>query len=89
MGVAITPGQIAGQNPTAMALILKQYDCISPRERPQVGSRPSAPGQRLEQLQFRPGRQRSMLSSACKNHLWIIGHNLCWHSQEPELAFPG
>ena len=82
MGVAITPGQIAGQNPNAMAVILKQYDCISPENILKWGEvHPNWGNDPATSYNFAPVDK--YVDFGVQNHLWIIGHNLCWHSQEP------
>jgi endo-1,4-beta-xylanase len=81
MGVAITPGQISGQNPQAMALILKQFDCTSPENILKMALVHPRPGNDLSSYDFAAPDQ--YVDFGVQNHLWVIGHNLCWHSQMP------
>ncbi len=77
MGVAIGPNQI--NNATAAALILKEYDCISPENDMKMGPIHPNPGNDDSSYNFAPADQ--YVDFGVKNKLFVIGHNLCWHSQ--------
>ncbi len=79
MGVAIGPNQI--NSPTASALILKEYDCTSPENVMKMGPMHPQPGNDDSSYNFAPADQ--YVEFGVKNHLFVIGHNLCWHSQLP------
>ena len=79
MGVAIGPNQI--NNATASALVLKEYDCISPENVMKMGPMHPQPGNDDSSYNFAPADQ--YVEFGVKNHLFVIGHNLCWHSQLP------
>lgn len=77
VGVALNPGQFTGTNARGAALVAREFDCISPENvlkwdavEPQNG-------------EFRVAGGDQYVEFGLKNKMWIIGHNLCWHSQLP------
>ena len=81
MGVAITPNQVNGQNPKAAELILREFDCISPENVMKMGPIHPRPGNDDSSYNFADAD--TYVDFGVKNHLFVIGHNLCWHSQMP------
>jgi GH35 family endo-1,4-beta-xylanase len=81
MGVAINENQIGGRNPQAEALILKEYDCISPENVMKMG--PIHPRAGNDDSSYNFGPADAYVDFGVKNKLFVIGHNLCWHSQMP------
>jgi len=81
VGAALNPAQFTGQNETEDALIKAQFNTISPenvlkweRIHPQPDTFDFSPADKYVEF----GRQ---------NHMFIIGHNLVWHSQVPKWVF--
>ena len=80
IGVAITPGQIGGNNAPAAALILKEYDCTSPENVMKVG--PIHPQRGNDDSSYNFGPADQYVDFGVKNNLFVIGHNLCWHGNQ-------
>ena len=81
VGAAINADQITGKDARGDALILKQFDSISPEN-----------AMKWEVIHPRPGGYDFTLADkyvefGLKNHMFIVGHNLCWHSQTPSWVF--
>jgi GH35 family endo-1,4-beta-xylanase len=81
VGVAITPNQINGQNPKAADMILREFDSISPENIMKMGPIHPRAGNDDSSYDFAPAD--AYVDFGVKNHLFVIGHNLCWHSQMP------
>lgn len=81
VGVAVRPDQVNGQTPQSAALILREFDCISPENVMKVG--PIHPRAGNEDSSYNFGPADEYVDFGVKNHLFVIGHNLCWHSQLP------
>lgn len=81
VGVAITPNQISGQTPKAAEMILREFDSISPENIMKMGPIHPRPGNDDSSYEFAP--VDAYVDFGVKNHLFVIGHNLCWHSQMP------
>ena len=81
VGAAIKPSQFTGQDAREEALIEEQFNSISPENvlkweivHPQPDTYNFGPAD--EYVEF-----------GLKNHMFIIGHNLVWHSQVPKWVF--
>jgi endo-1,4-beta-xylanase len=77
VGVALNPRQFNGQNAEGAALVLKEFDSISPENALKWESvEPGNGGFRFEQAD-------QYVEFGVKHKMFIIGHNLVWHSQLP------
>lgn len=81
VGAALNAGEFTGENQLADAIIKAQFNTISPENvlkweqiHPQPGIYDFAPADKYVEF----GEQ---------NHMFIIGHNLVWHSQVPKWVF--
>jgi endo-1,4-beta-xylanase len=77
IGAAINTAQITGQDARGDALITTQFNSISPEN-----------ALKWENIHPQPGRYDFALADQYvafgqKHHMWIVGHNLVWHSQTP------
>lgn len=81
VGVAINAKQIAGTDTAGDALIVQQFDSITPENVMKwevIHPRPDAYDFSLADKYVEFGE---------KHHMFIVGHNLCWHSQTPAWVF--
>ena len=81
VGAALNPAQFSGQVPAEDAIIKAQFNSISPEN-----------VLKWEIVHPRPGIFDFTLSDKYvefgeKNHMFIVGHNLVWHSQVPGWVF--
>jgi endo-1,4-beta-xylanase len=81
IGVAMDADQITGKDARADAIILQQFNSISPENI-----------LKWEVVHPRPGvfdftMADKYVEFGLKNHMFIVGHNLCWHSQTPAWVF--
>jgi len=81
IGAAINTGQITGRDARGDAILVQQFNSISPEN-----------ALKWEAIHPRPGVYDFTLADkyvefGLKNHMFIVGHNLCWHSQTPEWVF--
>jgi endo-1,4-beta-xylanase len=83
MGVAINQRQIMGEDTNGVALIVSQYNAISPEN-----------VMKWEVIHPRPGKDGYDFKAADayvefgeKHHMLIVGHTLAWHSQTPAWVF--
>ena len=83
MGVAINQRQIMGEDTNGVALIVSQYNAISPEN-----------VMKWQLIQPRPGTNGYDFAAADayvafgeKHHMLIVGHTLAWHSQTPGWVF--
>jgi len=83
MGVAINERQIMGEDTNGVALIISQYNAISPEN-----------VMKWQLIQPRPGKDGYDFAAADayvafgeKHHMLIVGHTLAWHSQTPGWVF--
>jgi endo-1,4-beta-xylanase len=81
IGVAINTDQITGKDARGDALITQQFNSISPEN-----------VMKWEVIHPRPDVYDFTLADkyvefGLKNHMFIVGHNLCWHSQTPDWVF--
>lgn len=81
IGAAINTDQITGKDARGDAIILRQFNSISPEN-----------VLKWEVIHPRPGVYDFTLADkyvefGLKNHMFIVGHNLCWHAQTPDWVF--
>jgi endo-1,4-beta-xylanase len=81
VGVAINNAQITGQDSSGDAIIARQFDSITPEN-----------VMKWERIHPQPEKYDFALADkyvefGAKNHMFIVGHNLCWHSQTPDWVF--
>jgi endo-1,4-beta-xylanase len=81
VGVAVNSSQITGADSEGDALIVQQFDSITPENVMKwavIHPRPDAYDFSLADKYVEFGQQ---------HHMFIVGHNLCWHSQTPGWVF--
>lgn len=81
IGAAINANQITGQDTRGDAIITAQFDSVSPEN-----------ALKWENIHPQPGKYDFTLADQYvafgqKHHMWIVGHNLVWHSQVPAWVF--
>src|ERR1035438_4100503 len=81
VGAALNPAQFSGEDPLEDALIKAQFNTISPEN-----------VLKWEIVHPHPGTYDFSLADKYvefgqQNHMFIIGHNLVWHSQVPKWVF--
>lgn len=81
VGAAINADQITGKDVRGDAIILKQFNSITPEN-----------VMKWEVIHPQPESYDFSLADKYvefgqKNHMFIVGHNLCWHSQTPDWVF--
>lgn len=81
IGVAINTAQITGQDKVGDAIVEQQFDSISPEN-----------VLKWEIVHPQPGKYDFTLADQYvafgeQHHMWIVGHNLVWHSQVPAWVF--
>jgi endo-1,4-beta-xylanase len=81
IGAAINSEQISGKDVRGDALLLQQFNSITPEN--VMKWEPIHP--RPDQYDFKLADE--YVEFGLKNHLFIVGHNLCWHAQTPGWVF--
>jgi endo-1,4-beta-xylanase len=81
IGAAINTDQITGMDALGDSIVVKQFNSISPEN-----------VLKWEVVHPRPDVYDFTLADkyvefGLKNHMFIVGHNLCWHSQTPAWVF--
>jgi len=81
VGVAINADQTTGKDAAGAALIAQQFDSITPEN-----------VMKWEIIHPQADKYDFVLADKYvefgqKNHMFIVGHNLCWHSQTPAWVF--
>jgi endo-1,4-beta-xylanase len=81
VGAAINEAQITGADKKGDAIVARQFDSISPEN-----------VLKWEIVHPQPGKYDFKLADQYvafgeKHHMWIVGHNLVWHSQVPAWVF--
>jgi endo-1,4-beta-xylanase len=81
VGAAMNADQITGKDAIGDAIIIQQFNSISPEN-----------VLKWEVIHPRPDTYDFTLADkyvefGLKNHMFIVGHNLCWHSQTPAWVF--
>jgi len=77
VGVALNPGQFSGTNAQGAALVAREFNCITAENAMKWDALEPQNGQ------FRFEQADQFVEFGLKNNMFIIGHNLCWHSQLP------
>ena len=81
VGVAVNSSQITGADAEGDALIVQQFNSITPENVMKwavIHPRPDSYDFALADKYVEFGQQ---------HHMFIVGHNLCWHSQTPAWVF--
>ena len=81
IGAALNESQFSGSDSPAVALVKQQFNSISPENVLKWESVHPAPGE----LSFTGADH--YVEFGVKNKMFIIGHNLIWHSQTPKWVF--
>ncbi len=81
VGVAVRPDQVAGQNAQSAALIQREFNSVVAENAMKMGPIHPRPGNDDSSFEWAPADQ--IVAFGLKNKMFIIGHNLCWHSQMP------
>ncbi len=81
IGVALNASQFTGQNAAAAALVKAQFNSISPENVLKWGLVNPKP----DIYDFGPADR--YVEFGVKNKMFIVGHNLIWHSQTPSWVF--
>lgn len=81
VGAAMNADQITGKDASGDAIITQQFNSISPEN-----------VMKWEVIHPRPDAYDFTLADkyvefGLRNHMFIVGHNLCWHSQTPAWVF--
>jgi len=81
IGTALSVNQVAGKDPRALAVVRKHFDAIVPENC--MKSMFLQP----EQGHFFFDDADRFVAFGERNHLWMTGHCLVWHSQTPAWLF--
>ena len=81
IGAALNEAAFTGRNSNAAALMKAQFDSISPENVLKWESIHPQP----DHYNFTPADQ--YVGFGQKNGMFIVGHNLVWHSQTPKWVF--
>jgi endo-1,4-beta-xylanase len=81
VGAALNTSQFTGKNAEAAALVIQQFDCISPENVMKWEPIEPKPGE------YNFGPADSYVQFGVDHHMFIVGHNLIWHSQTPAWVF--
>ena len=79
IGVAVSPQAL--QNPAESALILQQFNSLTPENAMKMG--PIHP----DSTRYYWADADAIVNYAQAHHLRVRGHNLCWHEQTPKWLF--
>ena len=79
VGVAVGPQNLT--NPTEAALILREFDSLTPENVMKMG--PIHP----DSARYNWGPADAIVDFAQAHQLRVRGHNLCWHEQTPKWLF--
>jgi len=81
VGAAINEAQVAGTDMRGAAIVATQFDSISPENVLKWESIHPKP----DTYNFEPADKYVAFGE--KHHMFIVGHNLVWHSQVPDWVF--
>jgi endo-1,4-beta-xylanase len=81
IGAALNSSQFTGQNAAAAALVEAQFDSISPENVLKWGLIHPQP----DRYDFGPAD--AYVEFGVKHNMFVVGHNLIWHSQTPSWVF--
>lgn len=81
VGAALNEAEITGQDQRDDAIVLEQFNSISPEN-----------ALKWETVNPQPGQYDFTLADqyvafGVQHHMWIVGHNLVWHNQVPAWVF--
>lgn len=81
IGAAMNADQITGKDARGDAILVQQFNSITAEN-----------AMKWEIIHPRPNAYDFTLADkfvefGLKNHMFIVGHNLCWHSQTPDWVF--
>lgn len=81
IGAAINAAQITGQDASGDAIVVAQFNSISPEN-----------ALKWENIHPQPDKYDFTLADRYvafgeKHHMWIVGHTLVWHNQTPAWVF--
>ena len=79
VGVSVSPASL--NNPAEAALILKQFNSITPENAMKMGAI------HPEQNRYNWRGADEIVNFAQDHHLRVRGHNLCWHENTPKWLF--
>ena len=83
IGVAVNERQFTGQDSNGVAIIVSQFDSVSPENVLKWGSVHPRPGP--DGYDFTAAD--AYVAFGEKHHMLIVGHTLVWHSQTPAWVF--
>ncbi|HEV2318272.1 MAG TPA: endo-1,4-beta-xylanase [Verrucomicrobiae bacterium] len=81
IGAALNQSQFEGESPRETQIVTRQFNTISPENVLKWESVHPSP----DQFDFADADRYVAFGE--KNHMFIIGHNLIWHSQTPRWVF--
>lgn len=81
VGAAINTAEANGQDQTDDAIVLRQFNSISPENDLKWVIVNPEPGQ------YNFGPADHYVAFGVEHHMWIVGHNLVWHNQVPAWVF--
>ena len=81
MGTAIGPRIISGRDSAAQALVVQQFNTITPGNVMKAGPIHPRPGE------FNFGPADDFVEFGEKHDMFIVGHTLVWHNQTPDWFF--
>jgi len=81
VGVAVNQNQFSGRNTADAALIVKEFDAISPENVLKWESVHPRSGQ------FTFNQADQYVDFGTQNGMFVVGHNLVWHNQTPAWVF--
>ncbi|MGA7886514.1 MAG: endo-1,4-beta-xylanase [Acidobacteriaceae bacterium] len=81
VGAALNEAEITGQDQRDDAIVLEQFNSISPENALKWEVVNPEPGK----YDFSLGDQ--YVAFGVQHHMWIVGHNLVWHNQVPAWVF--
>lgn len=81
IGAALNPSQFCESNVAEADIVKTQFSSISPENVLKWGNIHPLPGQ----YDFAPADQ--YVDFGLRNHMFIVGHTLVWHSQTPDWVF--
>ena len=81
IGAALNESEFTGENSNAVAIIKAQFNAISPENVLKWESVHPRPGQ------FDFSSADKYVEFGVENKMFIVGHNLIWHSQTPRWVF--
>jgi len=81
VGAAMNAAEITGQDQQNDAILLEQFNSISPENALKWAIVNPEPGQ------YNWGLADQYVAFGVEHHMWIVGHNLVWHNQVPAWVF--